>query len=217
MVVSSMIGDGPEARREALRRFLAERKLNANALARKAGITPSALYNFLGGSSKSLSHDVLVKLAAAANARVDDLIGAAPNEQPGGAHIIVRHQIGFGGQMFELSGERVLTVQRPAFLPPGAAVTAAVVPTDALMPLPSEWTVFYEEHVTDPEQLIGQLCIVRLGPDRPFPLLREIERGHEPGRYTLRFWSAATIQDAEVVAAHRVLGMVQGVPSHSRP
>jgi hypothetical protein len=85
------------------------------------------------------------------------------------------------------------------------------------MPLPSEWTVFYEEHVTDPEQLIGQLCIVRLGPDRPFPLLREIERGHEPGRYTLRFWSAATIQDAEVVAAHRVLGMVQGVPSHSRP
>lgn len=59
-------------------RFMQERKLKITPWARKAGVSRSAINNYLTRSNSSMTAKTLEKLAAAAGATVAELIGEEP-------------------------------------------------------------------------------------------------------------------------------------------
>jgi transcriptional regulator with XRE-family HTH domain len=64
-----------EARRDAVRRFMAAHNLTPASWAREAGVSSSAIYNFLNGAAASLSQPTLEKLAASARASIAEVMG----------------------------------------------------------------------------------------------------------------------------------------------
>lgn len=71
-----------EARRQALRKFIAMRGLKVAPWAKKAGISEGTVRNFLTGATHSLTDQTIQKLAAAADADPADLFN--PNPVPAG-------------------------------------------------------------------------------------------------------------------------------------
>lgn len=64
-----------DSRREALNKFMADRKLKAGPWAKSAGIPAPTLYGFLNGSTDDMGTGVYEALASAAGASVDQLLG----------------------------------------------------------------------------------------------------------------------------------------------
>jgi hypothetical protein len=100
-------------------------------------------------------------------------------------------------------------VPRPVGVTPGIDVVAARVDGDGLHPIPSDWLVFFEAADKPPEQLIGKLCVVKVR-GQSQPLIREIRRGSTAGLYTLMAWGSGPMENAEIVAAHRIASIAQG-------
>lgn len=188
--------------RNVLRRVMEERGLNPHALAQKAKVRPSTLYNFLSGVSETLSVPVIEKIALAAGVSVDALLGNAPLK--GGAIPIV-WEVGNLGKLFD--AEPVLHLERPPGIDPDEDLVAARS-DDALRPMPGSWFILFRKQPEDPERLIGQLCVVRTAQSAA-PMIRELRRGSQRGLYTLQFWSAPTIEDVEIVAAHKIVTLSQ--------
>lgn len=189
--------------RDVLRRLMDEQHLNPHALAQKANIRPSTLYNFLSGVSETLSVPVIEKIAAVTGASVDVLLGKAP--MAGGA-IPVEWEIGNLGRLYP--DDRNLQLDRPPGLDPADDIVAAITHDEVLRPMPGEWNVLFRRQPEDPEQLLGKLCVVRT-PGHSGPLVRELRRGSRRGLYTLNFWSSAPMEDVEVLAAHRIVSLQQ--------
>lgn len=189
--------------REILRRLMEEHKLNPHALAQKAKITPSTLYNFLSGVSETLSVPVIEKIAAVTGASVDSLLGNAPMA---GGKIPIAWEVGILGRLFP--DGRNLTLDRPPGLDPAEEVVAAIANDEALRPMPGEWNVLFRRDPEDPEGLLGKLCVVRTTGAQG-PLVRELRRGSRRGLYTLNFWTVAPLEDVEVLAAHRIVSLQQ--------
>lgn len=75
-LTATMKKDGDaDRRRECLRAVMEEKGLNILQFAKRAGISPTSIYNFLRGSSSSLSSPVLEKLAKAHNVPIARLTG----------------------------------------------------------------------------------------------------------------------------------------------
>ena len=72
--VVSKGGDNAQVR-EAIRRFMKARGLNAHAWTQAAGIPHSTLYNFLRGDTRSMTEATLSKLAGAAHTDVGTMLG----------------------------------------------------------------------------------------------------------------------------------------------
>ncbi|RVT96293.1 hypothetical protein EOD42_14375 [Rhodovarius crocodyli] len=71
--------DRSDAKRKALRTFMAETDRTPTSWATEAGLpTPNAIYNFLNGHTRMLSLSTLDRLAKAANATVAEIMGEAP-------------------------------------------------------------------------------------------------------------------------------------------
>lgn len=189
--------------RDALRRVMQEHGLNPHALAQKAKVRPSTLYNFLSGVSETLSVPVIEKIADVTGVSVDALLGKVPLAA---GDIPVHWEIGILGRLFP--AEQTLTLTRPQGLDPAESAVAAVATGDALRPMPGEWNVIFRREPEDPDLLLHKLAVVRV-PGHGSPLIREIRRGSRRGLYSLHFWSAAPMEDIEVLAAHRVLVLSQ--------
>jgi hypothetical protein len=69
------MAEGSEKHREAFLRFMQERKLKVTSWARAAGVSRSAVNNFLTRPNASMTFNTLEKLAAAANASVAEMLG----------------------------------------------------------------------------------------------------------------------------------------------
>lgn len=198
-----------DRRREALRRFIERSGTNANALAKRAGVRSSTIYNYLSGTSQGLSLDVVAKLAEAGGGTIDELLGNTTG-RPG--PIPVQYEVGVHGRMFGV--DRMMQIERPDWLPPGEDVIAALAPGEALRPMPGDWTVLFRREPQPPDELLGRLCVVR-AQNHGEPLLREIRRGSQRGLFDLFWWSAPPISDVVVQAAHLVLSLSQDLPSIS--
>jgi cyclic pyranopterin phosphate synthase len=64
------------AAREAFRAFMVDRHLRATEWAKQAGVSPSVIYSYLTGRSRSLTGEAAEKLARAARTRVEDMFAA---------------------------------------------------------------------------------------------------------------------------------------------
>lgn len=190
--------------RSALQSFLKSHNLKPHNVAKKAGIASSTLYNFLAGTSASLSADVLQKIADTQKVAVDELLGGTSTQL-----VKLIYHIGIFGKMFK--NEEIALVGRPVGVPHDATLIAAEVKGDGLMPLGNGWRVFFNEKPQEPNSLLGRLCVVRTrGTDQP--MIREIRKGSTPGLYSLHLWNATPIDDVEIVAAHHILSITQ--PPH---
>jgi transcriptional regulator with XRE-family HTH domain len=187
--------------RIALEAFMARHGLNAHALSKKANIRPSTIYNFMSGTSKSLSLPVIEKIAEAVGVSAAEILGGH-----GGDYIQVAYEVGVHGKLYAL--DEPLRLERPSWLPDDETVLAAIASGDALRPMPGEWTILFRKEPEDPETLLGRLCLVRVA-GLPQPVLREIRRGTRRGLYHLSFWAAAPLEDAEIQAAHLIVSMAQ--------
>lgn len=63
------------ARRDAMRSFMAENRLQATSWAKAAGVAPGTLYSFLHGRTLRLAADDEMKLAKAARVALEDIFG----------------------------------------------------------------------------------------------------------------------------------------------
>lgn len=187
--------------RAAFRRWLETNDLSPHQAAKKAGISPGTLYNYLAGTSETLSTAVLQKLASVTGQSVEAILtGTAPKEQ-----ISVLFRIGHSGRFFAVDKGEVLSVARPAGVAPDDQVAAAQVDGDALLPIPAGWLVFFRTTTEKPENLVGHMAVVRFSGGGDAPVIRTIRRGSQAGLYTLQAFNGGLIEDVEVVAAHRVV------------
>ena len=195
--------------RNNLLAFMETRALKPHPWATKAGIRSSTLYNYLAGKSASLSSDTLQRLAKAAGATVDEVLGGKPPESkqsPTG--VPVTALVGVYGRLFMMIETE--QIERPVGVPEGVAVLAARIDGDGLHPIPSGWYVFYEEKPRGPSELVGKLAVVEVK-GQPQRLVRQLQKGSTAGLYTLVAWSSGPLADVEVTAAHAVLSIAQVV------
>ena len=195
---------------DSLRAFMERRGLKPHPWAQKAGLRSSTIYNLLAGKSHTLSSESLRKLAHAAGATVDELLGIepAPRATPvkEGLRVPMRWIVGAFGRLHHME-ETAL-----APFPPGVATSteleAARIDTDVLRPIPGGWILYFEKAPRPPQDLLGTLAVVRVRTSTE-PLIREIRRGSTLGLYSLMSLNSAPIEDAEIVSAHRVVAFLQ--------
>lgn len=222
--MASKDADGIKRSRTALQAFMEAKGLKPHPWAQAAGLRSSTLYNFLAGRSHSLTSDSLQRLAKAAGATVDELLGgkpAAPPKQVGKneaaalprtptstGHVVpIKWLVGIYGRLFPMDAN--VTVDRPVGLPQGVDVIAARIDGDGLHPIPNDWLVFFAAEGRPAEEVLGKLCVVRMRGSQQ-PMIREVRRGATPGLYTLLSWAASPLENVEVLEAHPVLSITQG-------
>lgn len=197
----------PEDQREALRRWFDAKGTNANAVATKGGFSASAIYNFLDGRTKSLSSGVLSKMSALTGSTINEILGV---ESGVTERVPADYIVGAKGKMYEADEVRLIA------WPPGVArddgIAVAVIAADGLHPLPADWAVFWRREPEEPARLLGQLAVVQVaGSDAPW--VRLIGRGSDRGLFNLDSWNSARIEDAEVLAAHRIVALAPSRPA----
>jgi cyclic pyranopterin phosphate synthase len=82
MLTHEAVSLGPRAdvnaEREALRSFMADRRLRGTEWAKQAGVPASQIYAYLTGRSRALPDDTIQKLANASHARVEEMFAGKP-------------------------------------------------------------------------------------------------------------------------------------------
>ena len=190
--------------REAFRNWLEMNNLNANEAAKKAKISVSAIYNFLNGDTKSLSSTVLQKLALANNSSVDSIIsGRVDNATSIKKRIRISYRVGARGSMFVCSDELFTTVPEGVTLPEN--INAALVDGDGLIPIPSDWTIFFRDKPSDPDKLIGRLAVVRFSGGGERPVVRTILASEHPGLHSLRSMDGTLTEDVKIMVSHEIV------------
>lgn len=193
-------------KRENLRKWLKDNNLKAFRAAKDAGIAPSALYNFLNGTTKSLSTDVLAKLAGLKSQPIDAILDPDAYARD---KIQVVYLVGARGSMFELDESDRGEIVRPLGIPAGRSIKAARIDGDSLSPIPKDWHVCFEADTTVPEALIGSVAVVRYE-GFPRPMIGTVRRGQSEELYTIEAFDGSTVPDVRVRAAHRVVAFTSG-------
>jgi transcriptional regulator with XRE-family HTH domain len=191
---------------ELLKSFMVNRDLKPHPWAQKAGIRSSTIYNFLAGKSATLSSDTLEKLAQAAGATVDEILGRGASQNPVAGDVPLRFEIGINGRLFQM--QTIGFVPRPSGVAAGVDLTAARVEGDGMHPLRAGWIFYFETAPVGPEKLVGKLAVVNVA-GRSEPLVREVRRGSQKGLYALVSWNAGTLEDVEVLSGHRIVSITQ--------
>lgn len=193
--------------RENFKKWLEKNGLSPFSVAKAAGVSPGAIYNFLSGTSNSLSTAVLQKISMATGQPVDTILTGSSPALP----IVVRFRIGAMGKMFSVDDDEYLTIARPPGVAAGEDLTASLVDGDGLLPIPGGWYVFFRTRTEAPEALLNQMAVVRFSGGGDRPVVRTIRASGTPGLFTLQAMSGALVEDVEIVAAHRVVSFSKPV------
>jgi hypothetical protein len=178
--------------------------------ANMAGISPGTIYNFLSGTSDSLSAGVMQKLAEAHGVTVDVILGGALEPI-----IYVTHRVGASGRMFDLADDEKGTMKlaTPPGIPAGERLAAAILDGDGLHPIPTGWAVYFRQDQEHPLALVGSMAVVRYSGGGDRPVIRTVRRSAAAGLYTLQAFSGALIEDVEITACHRVMAFAAPAPA----
>lgn len=193
--------DGSDFKNEAkaaLLRFMRSRNLSANELARRAGFSPSAIYNLEAGRSKAPSNRLLEKIAKSEGVTISDIL-AHGADQP---VLTIRHVVVSGARIITSTAN--MTVTGPNLADPAVQLEVAVVSGDAMHPIPAGWLLSFASNPEAPNDLIGDLAVLRthgasdtmIG--RLFPSCKNWHFNIEP-------WHGSVIKDETIVDAHRIL------------
>ena len=180
-----------ESIRAELQRAMEARGIRAKPLSIAAGLGPTAVRDILRPGSTDVKLGTLRKLA--------DVLDWPVNNFMGRGVIRIEGKIGAGGQVLFDEFDEKPAVPRP----PGAAgkLMALEVQGDSMMPVYRNGDVVYVERDHDgvlPEYL-GEECAIHTADGGTW--LKVLSPGSRPGRYTLRSFNAADMEDVEVIWA----------------
>lgn len=200
--------------RENMKEFMKQRGLKMKPWAEKAGITEGTLRNYLNGNTRSLTVEVLAKLASAADTNIeldgsrfifrDSQIELSNDnvEQGMQSEIPVLGYLGAGDEINLIfddfaPGDGMYTVKTP----PGCSDRAVglEVRGNSMYPAYDEGDiVFYERdgQTTIDQRCIGRQSIVKLIDGRLY--LKRLSLGSEKGMYTLESFNAPPILNVDV-------------------
>lgn len=177
----------------------------------KKNVKPTTLSQRIG-PSKTLVKDLLTKtsdvqlstlrkLAGALNVELGDLL-ALPR-------VPIVGKIGAGGSVafVALQEDEQADIEDTVLRPPGVSgkLVALIVEGSSMLPKYSDGDIIYiqREHDGILESDIGDDCAVRLKSGETY--VKQLVRGSEPGRFTLRSLNAPDMENVEVEWATRVL------------
>lgn len=179
--------------RAALQREMQKKGIKAKRLSKVAGLGETAVRDIME-TVDDPRVGTLIKLAEALETPVSSLFGG---------QVPVLGKIGAGGAiLFEESDDPVMVERPPLATGP---MMALEVTGDSMMPVYRDGDIVYVRRDHDgvlPEYL-GEECAVHTREGGTF--LKLLALGTEPGRYTLRSFNAADMENVEVVWASPVL------------
>lgn len=179
-----MSGDADRARK-ALLKFLTVHKLSQRALCKAAGLSPSAINNFMLGHAESPKADTYDKMAAGATKLLGHPVSVAELRglKVQAIEIPVRSFVGAGDEVVIIPEDEapVGWVSPPPGLEDGEATQ---VRGRSMMPLFHEGDVLYHRRlVHDPSTFRGEVVVAQVRNGKRYVKL--LERGSRKGRYHL--------------------------------
>lgn len=137
------------------------------------------------------------KFAVALNCRPQDLLPAQA--------VPIVGRVGAGAEVYPVDDHAHGNGLGEVEAPPGAGgdAVAVIVEGDSQYPVLFDGDVLiYWDHLADPAEAGGRLCVVKLTDGRT--LVKHLQRGSEPGRFTLTSSNAPPIENVEIEWAARV-------------
>lgn len=184
---------------QALLSFMSARGLKASTLAKKAGFSPSVIYNLKSGLAAAPSSAILERIAAAEGVTVADILafGRTPSRTE------VNHLVIAGGRI--TTSRTKLMVDRPPTIDPAESIEIAVVAGDGLHPIPPGWLVFFTAESSDPVTMVGELSVVRSVGQQDAVIGTVLEGA--TGTFDLQPWYGSTSKGIQIIAAHKILAI----------
>lgn len=184
---------------------------NLERIMRRKGVAPTTLSQLAsGGKSKSLvadlmkkTHDVqfgtLTRIAVALDVDIEELL-ARPR-------VPIAGRIGAGGTVAWMDIGETIEPDQTAPRPPGITgkVIALMVDGDSMLPKYRDGDIIYIQrtHEGALDEYIGEDCAVRLVTGETY--IKQLMRGSEPGKFTLRSLNAPDMENVEIEWATLVL------------
>lgn len=191
--------DDSGAAKRALFNFMEARGLKAGPLAKRAGFSASIFYNLKKGDAKTPSMETLERIAEAEGVTVADIFAYAKEPQK----IDVRFAVISGGRV--TASATNLSVVRPAEVEPAADIDVALISSDGLHPIPASWLVFFAQAPSDPAEVGGTLCVVRLL-DQQDAVIGTVSPGASP-YFDFQPWHGPTVKNQRLISVQRVLAI----------
>lgn len=200
--IIALMADSPgiETIRANLRRIMAKKGVRPTTLSQRVGNSKTLVSDLLTKVS-DVQFGTLTKLAGALNVELGDLL-ALPR-------VPIVGKIGAGGSVIflPLSDEDQFEPEETVLRPPGISgkLVALVVEGSSMLPKYRDGDIIYiqRNHSGVLEDDIGDDCAVRLVGGETF--IKQLVRGSEAGRFTLRSLNAPDMENVEVEWATRVL------------
>jgi repressor LexA len=197
-----MMADQPDIAtiRENLQRIMAQKKIPPTTLSQKVGSSKTLVKDLLTKTS-DVQFSTLRKLAGALDVDLGDLL-ALPR-------VPIVGKIGAGGSVafMALQDDERVDPEDTVARPPGVTgkLVALVVEGSSMLPKYSDGDIIYiqRNHQGILESDIGDDCAVRLATGETY--VKQLVRGSEPGKFTLRSLNAPDMENVEVEWATRVL------------
>ena len=205
-----------DARREKFRQFVKDHGSVAK-VAKHVGMTPTTLYNYLQGSTRSLRGDTQAMIAAAYGLSEQEIFGGQGGDsmkRPDYVPVVGKVIHGLGLMLFEGLAENFETVPAPEYATENTV--CLIVDGGQFGDFFDGWHIFYEnERAALRPELVGKLCIMGLNDGRV--VCRWIRPGAMPDRYHLVSHVGQPMFDQTIVWATKVIGMRPGDETGTLP
>jgi DNA-binding Xre family transcriptional regulator len=187
--------------RENLQRIMARKGVKPTTLSQRVGSSKTLVADLLTKTG-DVQFSTLRKLAGALDVELGDLL-ALPR-------VPIVGKIGAGGSVVfvALQDDERPDLEDSVLRPPGVTgkLIALIVEGSSMLPKYSDGDIIYiqRDPLTDVlESDIGDDCAVRLKSGETY--VKQLVRGSEPGRFTLRSLNAPDMENVEIEWATRVL------------
>ena len=151
------------------------------------------------------SKSAAVRYARAFRVELDWLVTGNGQMRKASRGVPVVGHVGAGAVVFPLD-DGILDTVEPPFATPENAV-AVIVRGDSMLPAYRNGTYLILEPLADPRDAVRRRAVVTL--EDGSRLVKEVEAGLSPGKFTLLSYNARPILDVVIVQAARVLGTVE--------
>jgi hypothetical protein len=197
---------------KAVESRLRDRKLDMRGVSEEIGRNETYVRDIIKRRSRNPEVEGLVALANYLDLNPSEFFsdGRRRGTKDAGPMVPIVGYIGAGATILPIDdfpkGQGLDDIPCPVGMNPDRTV-AAIVRGSSMEPLiPDGWRVFYSR---DPEQdaagVVGKLCVVKLS-DGP-TMLKQVRRGHSPGRFNLISTNAALLEDQALDWASPVRAM----------
>lgn len=184
---------------------LEDRQMSQRTLARIVGIDSSAMSLMLRGRRR-MTVEEAGKIAQVLGVAAEEVLrnaGAELSATRGAGTVKVAGWIDENGQVNDGRPLGPVVVESPPGLMASDCVALRIQSGDQL----DGWLLYYRPGNVVSLEVLGQMCIVELADGRR--LLRSVQRGYEPGFYTLSGWASGGRENVRLVSASPVLWMRQ--------